>query len=373
MLQDRQRFYILASPLVFAVIYSLFAIGPSVHRLHVFLNMVNYYSMPVFLLSMLTGCLILSFNLMREARSPQRRTLYRFFIDIARRAAHPAHQITGITPPIIFVLLMATGGMFKQIVLPASGYWSDPLLMTLDQRLLGGHNGWEITHAMLSPSATLMLDWAYQIWFVPMVGSMLICSYLSGDPLHRCRFMLCFIASWIIAGSALAYLLPAAGPVYFGYFHPAADPFLALNAKLADDDQILRSTFGTGLFALQGQTMLLESFKAGEIMPGGGISAMPSMHNAVAVLLACAGFGVHRMMGWVLSAFALVIFVGSVHLGWHYAIDGIVAAIVSCGLWASSGAILRRYERRKTERRSNRIDGGRRMSDRQLIPEESRA
>jgi membrane protein implicated in regulation of membrane protease activity len=70
------------------------------------------------------------------------------------------------------------------------------------------------------------------------------------------------------------------------------------------------------------------------------------MHNAVAILLACAAFEINRVMGWMLTLFATLIFIGSIHLGWHYALDGVVAAIISIGLWISSAALLRRYERR---------------------------
>mgnify|MGYP006189448769 CR=1 FL=1 len=48
-------------------------------------------------------------------------------------------------------------------------------------------------------------------------------------------------------------------------------------------------------------------------------------------------FRLNRTLGWILTGFALVIGFGSVHLGWHYALDGIVAAFAAWGIWWVAG------------------------------------
>jgi membrane protein implicated in regulation of membrane protease activity len=94
------------------------------------------------------------------------------------------------------------------------------------------------------------------------------------------------------------------------------------------------------------------------------------MHNAIAILAACAALEINRILGWLLVLFAALIFIGSIHLGWHYALDGVVAAIVSIGLWISSAALLRRYERR-SQQRPNDPGNGRRASDQQPPADDS--
>ncbi len=66
---------------------------------------------------------------------------------------------------------------------------------------------------------------------------------------------------------------------------------------------------------------------------------MPSVHNALAVLFALAAFRIHRTIGWLFAAYAGLIWFGSIYLGWHYAVDGLVAAALTLGIWRVSGRI----------------------------------
>ena len=68
---------------------------------------------------------------------------------------------------------------------------------------------------------------------------------------------------------------------------------------------------------------------------------MPSMHVAEAVLFAILGWKANRWLGEALTLFALITQVGSVHLGWHYAIDGYLAAVAVVPIWLLGGWIAR--------------------------------
>ena len=73
-----------------------------------------------------------------------------------------------------------------------------------------------------------------------------------------------------------------------------------------------------------------------------GISAMPSLHVAIVTLCAISGWYVNRLVGGLMTLFAIVIFIGSIHLGWHYAVDGYASALATAAIWIAVGRLLRR-------------------------------
>jgi hypothetical protein len=66
--------------------------------------------------------------------------------------------------------------------------------------------------------------------------------------------------------------------------------------------------------------------------------------NATAVLFALVGWRTSRTLGIVLTAYAAAILIGSVHLGWHYAIDGYFGAALVITLWWAAGRFVDWYE-----------------------------
>ena len=99
------------------------------------------------------------------------------------------------------------------------------------------------------------------------------------------------------------------------------------------------------IWALNAQKMLWEAYENNEINLGGGISAMPSLHVATSFLFALVGWRYHRMLGVALSVFALIIMIGSVHLAWHYAIDGYFSIIFTAVIWHIVGYFLSKNQR----------------------------
>jgi membrane-associated phospholipid phosphatase len=75
---------------------------------------------------------------------------------------------------------------------------------------------------------------------------------------------------------------------------------------------------------------------------GGGISAMPSIHVTVAILYILAA----QRTRWSIPAivFGLLTFIGSIHFGYHYAIDGFVGMAVAQLCWRCAGLC---YDRRR--------------------------
>ena len=64
----------------------------------------------------------------------------------------------------------------------------------------------------------------------------------------------------------------------------------------------------------------------------------------MATLFALTAFQLDKRLGWAMVAFAVVIMLGSVHLGWHYAVDGYFSAVVVLALWFGVGFVLKRFK-----------------------------
>jgi hypothetical protein len=247
-------------------------------------------------------------------------------------------------PPLLFAALMASFNAFKQMVLPVAGFAYDPAFAEADKLLFLGNDPWKVTHLYLgSPNATWLVDRAYHGWFVPMSLGVLLCAWLPASTYRlRNQYLLSYIAIWIGIGSVLAFLLPSAGPCYYENFVGSYPSFAELNDKLV----AAQAATGAKLTALSNQAGLLRAFGGDSLAVGAGISAMPSVHNGLAVLFAIAGWRVNKLLGCILAAYAVLIWIGSIHLGWHYAIDGPAAAGLTLGIWLVAGRVTKKLEGR---------------------------
>jgi hypothetical protein len=248
-----------------------------------------------------------------------------------------------IWPPLLFATLLASFNSFKQMVLPIAGYGWDPLLAKADRLLFFGQDGWRVTHAVLgSPQATALIDNLYHGWFAPMAIGVIVCAWLPASTYRlRTQYLLSYIAVWIGIGSILAFLMPSAGPCFYSHLVGPSPEYEPLMRRLAE----IQAANGAPLSALHNQAMLLAVHGSDALVMGGGISAMPSVHNGLAVLFALAGWKISRPLGAFFGGYAVVIWVGSVQQRWHYGLDGLVAGALTCGIWVGAGRLADRFER----------------------------
>ncbi|HET9777156.1 MAG TPA: phosphatase PAP2 family protein, partial [Gemmatimonadaceae bacterium] len=94
----------------------------------------------------------------------------------------------------------------------------------------------------------------------------------------------------------------------------------------------------TGLLtARQYQTYLWAQYTSGNAGLTTGITAFPSLHVSSATLLALALQSWRRWAGIVGWAFVVLTLLGSVYLGWHYALDGYASILGMLGIWRIAG------------------------------------
>jgi hypothetical protein len=143
------------------------------------------------------------------------------------------------------------------------------------------------------------------------------------------------IATWILLGTGAAILFSSAGPCFFAHVTGLPDPYASLMAYLH------RANESFPISTLGAQGLLWDAYSLHRFSAFAGISAMPSMHVASATLFALLGWRTNRWLGIAFTGFFGLILIGSVHLGWHYAIDGYAGAIGALFIWWLTGRILR--------------------------------
>lgn len=237
-------------------------------------------------------------------------------------------------PILLMPLLMGAFGTFKQIMPLIAPFAWDDQFAAFGQSLLMGHRPWELTHAVFgSPLATEIINAIYFIWLPLLFFSVFGFATLAQRDV-RARFFVAYFMAWLLLGVVAAYLLSSAGPCYAAMIGASAD-FGPLMDRLNDID-----AGGQMLGTMRWQGELWRAYSEHRYGFGYGISAMPSMHNAMAFLyvLAMARSGIlMRAATWF---FAVAILVASVHLGWHYLADGLVAWAGMAGVWWLAGRYL---------------------------------
>ncbi|WP_372574895.1 phosphatase PAP2 family protein [Ruegeria jejuensis] len=236
----------------------------------------------------------------------------------------------------VAIAVMATSFVYLKYMIPLLNPFSwDPQFASLDLWLHGGVEPWRL----LWPTTgnlivTKILDFAYVVWFFLIYFCAFFAAFDRRQSSQGLVFLVAFALTWFVGGNVLATLFSSVGPVYFEAFGFGEDFAFQMKAlrELGTHTQI---------WALNAQQMLLEGHTTnGELR---GISAMPSMHVATSVTMALFGFTYRRWLGWSLTVFAVLILLGSVHLGWHYAVDGYASIAIALIIWWASKGLVARF------------------------------
>jgi len=240
----------------------------------------------------------------------------------------PAVVLLGLLGP-----LMSTYVSYKALIPEISPFSWDPAFMNLDSWLHAGRQPWTLLFPLFgSPSMVRFLDYVYLMWFPVLVMTVVWLAWSGRDPL-RSQFFLTYALTWIVLGVFLALALSSAGPCYYSEVVGTPSTYDELMAHLMDIDRT------RPLSALDIQGILWRDYAGLAENAIEGISAMPSLHVAMATLLILLYSRIHMLAGVAAGVFASLIFLGSIMLGWHYAVDGYVSAAVVVPLWWISGRV----------------------------------
>jgi hypothetical protein len=235
---------------------------------------------------------------------------------------------------VSFLLMQALSG-YKLAIPRVQPFAWDDAFIRLDQWLHFGTDPWILLHPVLgTPRITWLLDRLYYAWF-PIVTIGFLLFGWCGTVRQRSRFLSVFTGTWIILGIGVAMAFSSVGPCFYGALSGGSDPFAPLMAYLERVDE------QHGLTALAVQDALWSNYEARGTLLHRGIAAMPSLHVAMPTLFTLAALQHNRWLATTFALYTFAILVGSVHLGWHYAVDGYASIVAVLCLWTAANVRVR--------------------------------
>jgi hypothetical protein len=221
----------------------------------------------------------------------------------------------------------------------------------LDVFLHFGRAPWEWLHEFFShPVWSIVFGYIYNLWFFIIIYAFFLACFGYRQYELGIRYLIASLLLWSVAGNGLALIFSSAGPCFYGLLELGSDPYAGLMAELNK----ISETYSP-ILTLNVQNMLWEGYQSHTSGETGGISAFPSLHVASSVLVARTAFAQKLSIRWFLVVFAAMILIGSVYLGWHYAVDGYAGIVLGLCAWWVSGPISRWYINRADFVRSKGI------------------
>jgi hypothetical protein len=257
------------------------------------------------------------------------RPLAHFTLDLAQALFDPRRWATGLPMALALLPFMYVYANFKYNIPVIAPFSWDTTLETWSRALHFGFLPWQWLDPFLSNvAATALLSANYFMWAAVVWGMTVALGFSGRNDETRTRFFLTFMLTWSIGGTLLAILFSSAGPCFWQQLHLPGDPYAGLM------DNLRRANAIVPLGVIEEQNTLWQGYSKHMLIAG--ISAMPSMHNAMALLMALTATQLGRNLAILLWCHCILVFLGSIWLGWHYSVDCYAAfAITSLFWWAS--------------------------------------
>jgi hypothetical protein len=212
--------------------------------------------------------------------------------------------------------------------------WDDRLAAA-DRWLHFGRQPWQWLSIEIWP-LTRFIELVYAFWGVLLVLLPLVVYLVSEEWRHRAHYLISYMLVFVLLGNLAAAAFMSAGPFAFQYSGAAHSDFSPLLHYLDHGDPA--RSFSAVLF----QRYLWLSYVNRTSGLGSAISAFPSVHVAMAMLYLMYAWRFGRMARLLSVAFFLLVLIGSIHLAWHYALDGYAGILGAVAIYLAVGFLLRK-------------------------------
>lgn len=223
----------------------------------------------------------------------------------------------------VFFTLCTSNITLISLHLLEQGYfiWLDEPIWRFEQPLFG--------YLLALPLPYLALDIIYNGCWINQLAILLLLVALARDS----RQAYCYAAGFILlyfCGRFLGLLFPVKGPAFL---HP--EVFTHLEGLMSAK-------------AMQYIAGIIDAGNADFLRSGllvGGVSALPSLHIAMIAYSALWFFRLRRWTVFLTLPWVLTVWLATVVLGWHYAVDGLAGLLLGIGIFAISTTLLPKGER----------------------------
>lgn len=208
-------------------------------------------------------------------------------------------------------------------------FWADPMLAEADHRLFG-RDPWRFFEGV----DLGFLAYSYNFFWVVAILLTLIWLFARPRSVERSASIINYFLLWSLFGPIGQYFLSSCGPIFYARagmgtrFDGLRDNIPRITNQISD--------------------YLWKAYSGSELSFAAGISAMPSLHITMATWIALVFVGQRSRIAPLAIGFALYIWVASVALGWHYALDGLVGGAGALAGQAFSRGQLRARHARAT-------------------------
>ncbi|TAG25620.1 MAG: phosphoesterase PA-phosphatase [Rhodobacterales bacterium] len=265
------------------------------------------------------------------ARAPDR--LVAIKADVRGFLADRDRLVGGAAASALMVLVIICFAKAKTLIPLVEPFSWDVQLMELDRLLHFGVDPYIFLHGVLGWNLSLtFFTGMYNVWLIVIYVALFSICFLRPASAVRMQFLISFLLVWALGGNLLAIIFSSAGPTYYALlghgdtYRPLMD---MLDAHAATG----------GLTVVDTQRLLWDFYSRPDTF--NLISAFPSMHVASSALVAIFAFRLSHWAAYVLTGFAIIILIGSVLLGWHYAVDSYAGVLIAFLIWKGVGWFLR--------------------------------
>jgi len=251
-----------------------------------------------------------------------------------------SRQVFALGAPMLAVaiILLPFFSKMKSAIPLFNDYTWDAAFIEWDRAIFFGLDAWQVLQPVLGyPIITAFLALLYQLWFLLLYPGVMFFAFARIDHTVRRQFFLTYVLSWTLVGGAMATALASVGPCFVGPM--LGDP--TFDAQMA---YLYAANEQVPIMVLPVQEMLLDWYAEAEDGLGSGITAMPSMHCAIAFLYWIAMRRISAAWGAFFGVFFFITWVSSVHLAYHYAVDGLVSLLAVAAIWAASQWIIKAWD-----------------------------